>query len=272
MTDYLNKIMLTNGNSLPFDVFFRLTEEGKTLGAHKWPLVAASDVFRVQFTGAMSQKREHDCSSCVVAAELVEVEDCTLKTFKTMLQLINTGERQIIMGCTNLLELFRLFKVLDKYQIKAWVEVVRERINTIDITLYNLFEALGVAVLFKDLFIFDHICQKLIGRCAISAFREGRIAFYKVVTENHHKPDLIRFLFKELSQLPINPTCANCLNEISKCKHGQLLSSYPGEGVMISLNGDVGRSTWSADSYWSIISDQTKAVSFSSSNAVKYHC
>ena len=77
-------------------------------------------------------------------------------------------------------------------------------------------------------------------RCAISAFREGRIAFYKVVTENHHKPDLIRFLFKELSQLPINPTCANCLNEISKCKHGQLLSSYPGkENILEKLTFEI---------------------------------
>ena len=151
-----------------FDVEFRFAQqsgESRSIRAHKLILSILSPVFKKQFFGALSVSSEK--------CEIVEVLEFSCSDFSSFLQLIY-GDKKVVSMCSEMMNLFQFLRISDKYQTEGVTEMVKKRIERIEVGEQNLIEILEVCSMFEHLLGFETICSKLFSKCCVFV-RSGRL-------------------------------------------------------------------------------------------------
>jgi len=234
---------------LPFDLEFRVQGEDnqtQSIKAHKWPLAASSAVFRKQFFGTMAQTAERPVED---DREIVEIKDFTFSIMDRMVKMVYTGSLDTIKECKDVQEIFEMYKLFDKYELKRLMAETKKKITSFSISTENVFDCLKVADLYRNLENFEVICKQFLRRCAICLhfeIREDYTVLCKIWAENQYDPVLLDLLFREINALrECNDTCSNCKEVIYICKRGQPVIERSGRyhsntlpvGLRITVHG-----------------------------------
>jgi BTB/POZ domain len=156
--------LLDQSNSWQQDVKFVFKtsdgdgKEGGEVWANKLLLSLASEVFRAQFFGELSEKTE------VGGTTKILVEDATCEGFRVLVQFMYLEDAKIIGAIKDLDLLFEIYKLADKYLFPGLQSVAKAQIEATPLSLDNA-QVLWICARYGDLCLFEALCKDLFNRC-----------------------------------------------------------------------------------------------------------
>ena len=152
-----------------YNVEFRVQDDAggfKAIRTYKNILALTSPVFKEQFFGVLSSSKNSGDSTQENKMEVVNIQGVPFNVFKHFIELIGSGNVNIVDKSEDFDYLFEMLRLADMYQVLDVVDLVKARIAKVKITLADVVKAASVSEKYKDLLNFEDVCERLYRRCA----------------------------------------------------------------------------------------------------------
>ena len=186
-----------------YNVEFRVQDDAggfKAIRTYNHILALTSPVFEQQFFGSLSSSRNSGDSTQDNKMEVVNIQGVPFNVFKDFIELIGSGNVNIVEKSEDFDHLFEMLRLADMYQVLDVVDLVKARIAKVKITLADVVKAAIVSEKYKDLLNFEDVCARLYIRCA-GVLHDGCPAgldVFRFISSNQYNVKLVKSLvYKE---------------------------------------------------------------------------
>jgi hypothetical protein len=160
----------------------------------------------------------------------VEIKDTSHIAFKAVIQYMYIGSttRTWVKAIENNLDvLFQLICLSDKYFLHSLRSEIERWLDYFPVSSKNYATVFRNILAHQDLMGYDQLCSKLSKRCALAVMREWETDQDKALflsVDSNDDPSLKQALLHQISEIEVLK-CAGCDLSVSKCRHGEILSS-----------------------------------------------